>query len=95
MILLDMEMLQSAEETGGKIGDPTPYETVGMTFFKCTFMKSGSIKNGFHVPYGVFELAVKTSSSQESVSSTSVPASLPSAAEPGLFKWNRSSECTI
>ncbi|KAF3840959.1 hypothetical protein F7725_006821 [Dissostichus mawsoni] len=28
VILLDMEMLQSAEETGGKIGDPTPYETV-------------------------------------------------------------------
>ncbi|KAI4814731.1 hypothetical protein KUCAC02_003909 [Chaenocephalus aceratus] len=61
VILLDMEMLQSAEETGGKIGDPTPYETV-----------------------------VKTSSSQESVSSTSVPASLPSAAEPGPFKWNKS-----
>ncbi|XP_033955748.1 replication protein A 70 kDa DNA-binding subunit-like [Pseudochaenichthys georgianus] len=61
VILLDMEMLQSAEETGGKIGDPTPYETV-----------------------------VKMSSSQESVSSTSVPASLPSAAEPGPFKWNKS-----
>ncbi|KAJ4929791.1 hypothetical protein JOQ06_018812 [Pogonophryne albipinna] len=61
VILLDMEMLQSAEETGGKIGDPTPYETV-----------------------------VKTSSSQESVSSTSVPASLPSAAEPGPSKWNKS-----
>ncbi|XP_010776450.1 replication protein A 70 kDa DNA-binding subunit-like [Notothenia coriiceps] len=61
VILLDMEMLQSAEETGGKIGDPTPYETV-----------------------------VKTSSSQESVSSTSVPASPPSAAEPGPSKWNKS-----
>ncbi|KAK5918101.1 hypothetical protein CgunFtcFv8_002895 [Champsocephalus gunnari] len=61
VILLDMEILQSAKETGGKIGDPTPYETV-----------------------------VKTSSSQESVSSTSVPTSLPSAAEPGAFKWNKS-----
>ncbi|XP_033995680.1 LOW QUALITY PROTEIN: replication protein A 70 kDa DNA-binding subunit-like [Trematomus bernacchii] len=61
VILLDMEMLQSAEETGGKIGDPTPYETV-----------------------------VKTSSSQESVSSTSVPASPPSAAERGPSKWNKS-----
>ncbi|KAK5850855.1 hypothetical protein PBY51_001696 [Eleginops maclovinus] len=28
VILLDMEFLQSAEETGGKIGDPTPYEPV-------------------------------------------------------------------
>ncbi|KAL3042763.1 hypothetical protein OYC64_020647 [Pagothenia borchgrevinki] len=61
VILLDMEMLQSAEETGGKIGDPTPYETF-----------------------------VKTSSSQESVSSTSVPASPPSTAERGPSKWNKS-----
>lgn len=30
MIVLDMEILQSAEETGGKIGNPTPYTKEGM-----------------------------------------------------------------
>ncbi|XP_029303832.1 replication protein A 70 kDa DNA-binding subunit-like isoform X2 [Cottoperca gobio] len=55
VIVMDVEILQSAEETGGKIGNPTPYNAVG-----------------------------KTSSPQKSASSTSdLPDSSPSAAEPG------------
>ncbi len=30
MIVLDMEIVQSAEETGGKIGYPMPYNSDGM-----------------------------------------------------------------
>lgn len=33
MIVLDMEVLQSAEESGGKIGNPTPYNKEGMFFY--------------------------------------------------------------
>ncbi|XP_067464395.1 replication protein A 70 kDa DNA-binding subunit-like isoform X1 [Thunnus thynnus] len=54
VIVMDMEILKSAEETGEKIGNPTPYNTDG-----------------------------KTSSPEKSASSTSVPASPPSAAVPG------------
>lgn len=38
MIVLDMEILQSAEETGGKIGNPTPYNKEGMVPL-CACMK--------------------------------------------------------
>ncbi|XP_054481609.1 replication protein A 70 kDa DNA-binding subunit-like [Anoplopoma fimbria] len=31
VIVLDMEILQSAEETGGKIGNPTPFNSTGKT----------------------------------------------------------------
>ncbi|XP_070839802.1 replication protein A 70 kDa DNA-binding subunit-like isoform X2 [Chaetodon trifascialis] len=62
VIVMDMEILQSAEEIGGKIGNPTPYNAEG-----------------------------KTSSPQESASSTSVPASPPSAAVPGPSYKNNSS----
>ncbi|KAM6984395.1 replication protein A 70 kDa DNA-binding subunit-like isoform 2-T2 [Tautogolabrus adspersus] len=31
LVVVDMEILQSAEEAGGKIGDPTPYNTEGKT----------------------------------------------------------------
>ncbi|XP_068572152.1 replication protein A 70 kDa DNA-binding subunit-like [Cebidichthys violaceus] len=61
VIVLDMEVLQSAEQTGGKIGNPTPYNTTG-----------------------------KTSSPQKSASCSSVPASPPSAAEPGPSYRNNS-----
>ena len=30
VIVMDMEILQSADETGGKIGNPTPYNKDGM-----------------------------------------------------------------
>uniref|UniRef100_A0A3Q3WHF4 Replication protein A subunit n=1 Tax=Mola mola TaxID=94237 RepID=A0A3Q3WHF4_MOLML len=38
VIVLDMEMLQSAAETGGKIGNPTPYNNESMVPL-CTCMK--------------------------------------------------------
>ncbi|XP_031136619.1 replication protein A 70 kDa DNA-binding subunit-like isoform X1 [Sander lucioperca] len=60
VVVMDMEILQSAEETGGKIGNPTLYNTVDM------------------------------SSPQQSASSTSVPASPPSAAVPGPSYKNSS-----
>ncbi|XP_078121637.1 replication protein A 70 kDa DNA-binding subunit-like isoform X3 [Sander vitreus] len=60
VVVMDMEILQSAEETGGKIGNPTQYNTVDM------------------------------SSPQQSASSTSVPASPPSAAVPGPSYKNSS-----
>lgn len=34
MSVVDMDILQSAEEAGGKIGNPTPYNTAGMIFIK-------------------------------------------------------------
>ncbi|XP_053187878.1 replication protein A 70 kDa DNA-binding subunit-like [Scomber japonicus] len=61
VIVMDIEILKSAEETGGKIGNPTPYNTDG-----------------------------KTSSPVKSASSTSVPASPPSAAVPGPSHNNNS-----
>ncbi|XP_062289081.1 replication protein A 70 kDa DNA-binding subunit-like [Scomber scombrus] len=61
VIVMDIEILKSAEETGGKIGNPTPYNTDG-----------------------------KTSSPAKSASSTSVPASPPSAAVPGPSHNNNS-----
>uniref|UniRef100_A0A7N9ATC7 Replication protein A subunit n=1 Tax=Mastacembelus armatus TaxID=205130 RepID=A0A7N9ATC7_9TELE len=39
VIVMDMEILQSAEETGGKIGNPTPYSTGGIMFLKCACLK--------------------------------------------------------
>ncbi|XP_041808036.1 replication protein A 70 kDa DNA-binding subunit-like [Chelmon rostratus] len=62
VIVMDMEVLQSAEEIGGKIGNPTPYNAEG-----------------------------KTSSPQESASSSYVPESPPSAAVPGPSYKNNSS----
>uniref|UniRef100_A0A8C9Y881 Replication protein A subunit n=1 Tax=Sander lucioperca TaxID=283035 RepID=A0A8C9Y881_SANLU len=38
VVVMDMEILQSAEETGGKIGNPTLYNTVGMILLKFTCM---------------------------------------------------------
>ncbi|XP_032389102.1 replication protein A 70 kDa DNA-binding subunit isoform X2 [Etheostoma spectabile] len=61
VVVMDMEILQSAEETGGKIGNPAPYNAVD-----------------------------KMSSPQKSASSTSVPASPPSAAVPGPSYENSS-----
>uniref|UniRef100_A0A4W6FN19 Replication protein A subunit n=1 Tax=Lates calcarifer TaxID=8187 RepID=A0A4W6FN19_LATCA len=34
VVVMGMEILQSAEETGGKIGNPTPYNTDGTTLLK-------------------------------------------------------------
>uniref|UniRef100_A0A7N8WPF2 Replication protein A subunit n=1 Tax=Mastacembelus armatus TaxID=205130 RepID=A0A7N8WPF2_9TELE len=45
VIVMDMEILQSAEETGGKIGNPTPYSTGGIMFLKCASpMKASPMK---------------------------------------------------
>ncbi|KAK9536530.1 hypothetical protein VZT92_006303 [Zoarces viviparus] len=60
LVVLEMEVLQSAEKTGGKIGNPTPYNAAGKT-------------------------------PQKSASRSSVPASPPSAAEPGPSYKNNSS----
>ncbi|XP_042354869.1 replication protein A 70 kDa DNA-binding subunit-like [Plectropomus leopardus] len=43
VIVLDMEILHSAEETGGKIGSPTPYNTDGKTSSPQKSDLSGSI----------------------------------------------------
>ncbi|KAK2828256.1 hypothetical protein Q5P01_019290 [Channa striata] len=43
VIVVDMEVLQSAEEAGGKIGDPTPYNTSGRTSPSHTLVSSTSI----------------------------------------------------
>uniref|UniRef100_A0A665WHX3 Replication protein A subunit n=1 Tax=Echeneis naucrates TaxID=173247 RepID=A0A665WHX3_ECHNA len=34
VVVIDMDILQSAEETGGKIGNPTPFNTDGMVLLK-------------------------------------------------------------
>ena len=53
MIVLDMEILQSAEETGGKIGNPTPYKIESMVPL-CTCMKLEAVKKqDFWVAYSV------------------------------------------
>uniref|UniRef100_A0A4W6FN33 Replication protein A subunit n=2 Tax=Lates calcarifer TaxID=8187 RepID=A0A4W6FN33_LATCA len=39
VVVMGMEILQSAEETGGKIGNPTPYNTDGTTLLKSACMK--------------------------------------------------------
>lgn len=42
VIVVDMDILQSAEEAGGKIGNPTPYNTgvfVVCFFLRCAFIK--------------------------------------------------------
>ncbi|XP_069002313.1 replication protein A 70 kDa DNA-binding subunit-like isoform X1 [Embiotoca jacksoni] len=66
VVVMDMEILQSEEETGGKIGNPTPYNTEG-----------------------------KTLSPQKMSSSTSEPASSPSAAAPGPSYGNNNSNSTV
>lgn len=35
VIVMDMEILQSADKTGGKIGNPTPYNADGMASHMC------------------------------------------------------------
>ncbi|KAE8287392.1 Replication protein A 70 kDa DNA-binding subunit [Larimichthys crocea] len=85
VIVTDMEILQSAEETGGKIGSPTPYNAEGKT---SSPQKSAS---GFSVPASSSSAAVpgssyrdnRTSSPQKSASGFSGPASSSSAAVPG------------
>uniref|UniRef100_A0A8C4IFW8 Replication protein A subunit n=1 Tax=Dicentrarchus labrax TaxID=13489 RepID=A0A8C4IFW8_DICLA len=46
VIVLDMEILQSAEETGGKIGNPTLYTVDSMDLLKCSCMKLKQFKQG-------------------------------------------------
>lgn len=50
LTVLDMEILKSAEETGGKIGDPTPYSTDGMTSTPPSSVSSNSVSSSSKYP---------------------------------------------
>lgn len=53
MIVLDMEILQSAEESGGKIGNPTPYDKEGVVLlWACMKLKKRN-KQPLPEPYAV------------------------------------------
>lgn len=52
MVVIDMEILQSPDETGGKIGNPTPYNTNG-TFNMHMHEVRNSKKAASAGPYGV------------------------------------------
>lgn len=95
VIVMNMEILQSAEETGGKIGNPTSYSTDGETPSpqKASAASSASASPpSAAVPgpsYG--NRSSKTPSPQKVSSTTSGPASPVSAAAPGPSNQNRSS----
>uniref|UniRef100_A0AAX7VGV3 Replication protein A subunit n=1 Tax=Astatotilapia calliptera TaxID=8154 RepID=A0AAX7VGV3_ASTCA len=44
VVVMDMDILKSAKETGGKIGNPTPYNTDGGSFTGKTPMKASPMK---------------------------------------------------
>uniref|UniRef100_A0AAX7VNS0 Replication protein A subunit n=1 Tax=Astatotilapia calliptera TaxID=8154 RepID=A0AAX7VNS0_ASTCA len=54
VVVMDMDILKSAKETGGKIGNPTPYNTDGIVLLKCAWMKVRNCnKQPLEAPYGV------------------------------------------
>uniref|UniRef100_A0A669CSI7 Replication protein A subunit n=1 Tax=Oreochromis niloticus TaxID=8128 RepID=A0A669CSI7_ORENI len=54
VVVMDMDILKSAEEAGGKIGNPTPYNTDGIVLLKCAWMKVRNCnKQPLEAPHGV------------------------------------------
>uniref|UniRef100_A0A3Q2V981 Replication protein A subunit n=1 Tax=Haplochromis burtoni TaxID=8153 RepID=A0A3Q2V981_HAPBU len=54
VVVMDMDILKSAKETGGKIGNPTPYNTDGIVLLKCAWMKVRNCnKQPLEAPHGV------------------------------------------
>ncbi|KAM4545166.1 replication protein A 70 kDa DNA-binding subunit-like isoform 2-T2 [Odontesthes bonariensis] len=53
VVVVDMEILQSAEETGGKIGNPTPYSTDGKTSSSPQKVSSTTTEPASSSPAGV------------------------------------------